>query len=245
LIETEICKLNKIAKILQITGNSHLLLFAFFVSFKPFAQQTLKCATTHYPPYTIYDPKNNTFSGLDMDIIYELSNDLDVKFSIDNLPWPRLKSEISKGKYDCYFSLGKFKNREEYLEFTSIPMHITKIAVFYTKGVSFEDINFKGKEIGVHRGINLHKEVQLPPNLGLASIRKIHSNEALFEMLRLNRLDAVLTSHEVGKYLLKVSSIEDNFSALVIEGYELPVYLAFTKNKVDVNRFNTALRKLD
>ncbi|GAA0814573.1 transporter substrate-binding domain-containing protein [Colwellia asteriadis] len=220
--------------------------FVFFsVSFNSFGHSTLKCATTHYPPYTIYNPKNNTFSGLDMDIIYELSNKLDVSFSIDNLPWSRLKSEISKGNYDCYFSLGKFKDREEYLEFTSIPMHITKVAIFYTKGVLFEDINFTEIEIGVHRGINLHKEVKLPQNFETANIRKIQSNEALFEMLRLNRLGAVVTSYEVGKYILKSKSIEDNFSTLVIEGYELPVYLAFTKNKVDVNKFNSALRKLD
>ncbi len=77
----------------------------------------------------------------------------------------------------------------------------------------------------------------------LANIRKIHSNEALFEMLQLNRLKAVITSHEVGKNLLNISSIENNYCSLVIEGYELPVFLAFSKNRVDISEFNVALKK--
>lgn len=244
LIANETFKLGKVTEKLQIVRNNLLILFAFLISFNSTAQDTLKCATTHYPPYTIYDAKNNTFSGLDMDILNKLSKNLEVKFSVDNLPWSRLKNEISKGRYDCYFSLGKFKNREKYLEFTSEPMHITKVAIFYTKGIPFEETNFNGKEIGVHRGINLHKEIKLPHNLAQANIRKLHSNEALFEMLRLNRLEAVITSYEVGKYLLKVSSIENSFTALVIDSYELPVFLAFRKNKVDISKFNTALKKI-
>ena len=29
--------------------------------------KTLRCVTTHYPPFTIFDEKSDTFTGLDID----------------------------------------------------------------------------------------------------------------------------------------------------------------------------------
>lgn len=221
---------------------SYLLLS--LLSFELLAMEHIKCATTHYPPYTIFNPDTDSFSGLDMEIMNKLSNKLGIKTSVVNLPWVRLKEEIKKGNFDCYFSLGKFQHRERHLDYTTTPMHITKVAIFTRHNKAINQINFSNMEIGVHRGINLHKEVQLPLSMKSATFRKILSNEALFQMLLKNRLEAVITSYEVGKYLLDTSSAKNKYSAVVIDGYELPVYLAFTKGKFRIEKFNSALSSI-
>lgn len=238
--------ITKVFKSVQLYVKFFLMILSIVMtvlSSNAYAKKSLNCATTHYPPYTIYNSENRSFSGLDMKVINALSTDLGIKFKVDNLPWARLKNEISKGRYDCYFSLGKFLNREKHLDYTSTPMHVTKVAIFHKGSKPIEQINFKNKEIGVHRGINLHKEIRLPSNFNEANIRKINSNESLFHMFELNRLEAVITSYEVGKHLLSNGSYKTQYSVFIVEGYELPVYLAFTKGRVELEKINVALEK--
>ncbi|GHE92428.1 substrate-binding periplasmic protein [Thalassotalea profundi] len=212
----------------------------------PFAysKETLKCATTHYPPYTIYDSKSGNFTGYDMDIINAFAKNLNTDISVTNLPWARLKLEIKKNNYDCFFSLANLVYREEYLDFTTVPTHVTKIAIFYPKNIEFESIDFSQKVIGVHRGINFHEDVTHPKNLQLAKFHKLQSNEVLFEMLKSKRVDLVLTSMKVGQYLLEKNNINDKFNMFEIEGYQLPVFIAFTKGKFDLEIFNSALESV-
>lgn len=223
--------------------------FTFIVFFYLFSTnetmavtKSLTCATTHYPPYTAFNEENKTFSGIDMDIVKPLFKQLNYQVNIVNLPWARLKEEITKNTYDCYFSLAKIDDRENYLSFTSTPTHITTIAIFYAK--QFNSIDFTDKTVGVHRGIGVHEDVMPYHGLHGAKLYKLPSNEILFQMLHHHRVDAVVTSKVVGEYILKTQYSDFNFNSLDIGNFQLPVYIAFKKGAVDINIVNQELEKI-
>jgi ABC-type amino acid transport substrate-binding protein len=228
-----------IPKLLKV---SLLILISLIIAKPCFSVQKLKCATTNYPPYSIFDKSTDTFTGLDLDIVLPLFEQLGIEVDIVNLPWARLKKEIPKGDYDCYFSLGKFKDREQFLEYSNLPMHITSIAIFYIENQG--GIDFSKKIVGVHRGINIHENI--PPTYGIQSstVHKLPSNEVLFKMLYTGRVDAVVTNKVVGKYILKQMDVNFSVDILDIEEYKLPVYLAFRKGVVDISQVNKMLLKI-
>lgn len=120
-------------------------------------------------------------------------------------------------------------------------MHTTRIAIFNSNNTKKRDVNLSDKVIGVHRGINFHEDIVLPENLQQAKFHQLPSNEILFDMLIHNRVDAVITSHDVGRYLMSLNSLDNELNVTVVKGYALPVHLAFTKNRIDINKVNEAL----
>tara|TARA_R110001583_G_C5603435_1_gene404686 strand:+ start:427 stop:1143 length:717 start_codon:yes stop_codon:yes gene_type:complete len=229
-------------KIINLYKLILILLLSFFITKTCFSGQKLTCATTNYPPYTIFDESTKTFSGLDIDIIAPLFKQLKIDVEIVNLPWIRLKKEIKKGSYDCYFSLGRFEDREEFLDYSNLPTHITTIAIFYPKHQ--KKIDFSNKIVGVHRGINIHENIPFSYGLKSSTIYKLPSNDVLFKMLKNGRVDAVITSKLVGEYIS--NRLDTNLSVEVvdIEEYKLPVYLAFKKDVIDINNINKVLLKI-
>ncbi|MBA6224895.1 transporter substrate-binding domain-containing protein [Colwellia sp. MB02u-18] len=206
------------------------------------AVKTLTCATTHYPPYTIFDQSNDRFTGLDMAIIDPVFKQLNYDVKIVNIPWARLKKEIKKNTYDCYFSLAKLKDREQFLEYSNKPTHISRISIFYPENLQTSDLS--GKKVGVYRGINFHQDILSFNGLRTSDFHELPSNEVLFQMLSLKRLDAVVTSKVVGKYILQNQYVDFKVEVLDIAEYKLPVYLAFKKGVIDINRVNTVLLKV-
>ncbi|MDG1750629.1 MAG: transporter substrate-binding domain-containing protein [Thalassotalea sp.] len=214
----------------------------FFIANNAFAQQSMICATTHYPPYTIFDESTSSFTGLDMDIINPLFEQLNLKLKVINLPWARLKREIKNNKYDCYFSLGKFQDREVFLDYPTTPTHITKIALFYPAQQGH--IDFENKVIGVHRGINNYKDISSSYGLDLSTIHKLPTNEVLFQMLHSNRINAVVTSKVVGEFILKTHYPAFDVNTVEVKEYRLPVYVAFKKGIIEMKLVNEALHNL-
>ncbi|WP_170246324.1 substrate-binding periplasmic protein [Colwellia hornerae] len=218
------------------------IFFVLFITKPSFSAQKLTCATTHYPPYTVFNESTKTFSGSDIDIITPLFEQLKIDVKIINLPWARLKKEIKKNRYDCYFSVGKFEYREKFLEYSNLPTHITTIAIFYPKHGSA--IDFKNKTVGVHRGINIHKNIPASYGLESAIFHQLPSNEVLFDMLQNGRIDAIVTSKVVGEYIYKNMEANFDLAVLDIEKYKLPVYLAFKKDVIDISKVNNVLLKM-
>jgi len=119
--------------------------------------KTLRCVTTHYPPFTIYDEKADTFTGLDIDYIKFIEKNLNLKIDVVHLPWARVKKEMELGYYDCYFSLANYKERTEYLDFTSEPLHTTKFGLFTLNEDNLLIDDLSKAAIAMLRGVILPK----------------------------------------------------------------------------------------
>lgn len=227
----------KITKLLAL-----FLLFSLMASSNAKAAKKLTCATTHYPPYTIFDESKNEFIGSDITLLQLLFKNIDLDVEVVNLPWARLKKEIKKNHYDCYFSLGKLPNREVFLDYTDTPTHITKIAIFSAR--DNKKLDLTNKIVGVHRGINFHLDIAHLHQLENASFKKLPSNDVLFKMLINERLDAVITSKVVDEHILINQHPDFMANITNITRYQLPTYIAFKKDTIDISVVNKALLKI-
>lgn len=220
-----------------------LLLFMVWTPFSVRAnvpEKQLRCATTHYPPFTIYHPSTQQFSGSDTDLLRQLAAEMGWHVSIDNLPWSRVNYEIHSGEqYDCFFSLSYKAERAKHLDYTDVPMHTTHYALIKTKGGRQAN-----QVIGSLRGIPLSDELAQRLNIDKFTMHFSTSNEQLLEMLMLNRIDGFVTNSEVGKYLISQAKAEEYLTVDVANELPVPTFLTFRRGRVDTQAVNAALQRL-
>ena len=207
--------------------------------------QRIKCATTHYPPFAIYQQKTGKFVGRDLDILRSLEEKFNWQFKVDNLPWGRVNVEIEKDNYDCFFAMAYEDRRAEHLDYTQYPLHVTRYGVFHKNtNYNVTDKNFSGLSIGLLRGIPLAPPVLEMYDLASANIVYLGSNEIMLSMVELGRIDAAITNYDVGNYVLTEMEEQTDIVSFVIEGYRLPVFLVFKKDQQDIDKINQELSTL-
>lgn len=59
-----------------------LLAFSFSSLLLAAPNKTLRCATTHYPPFTIYDDETHTFTGIDIDYLAFIERNLNLNIEV-------------------------------------------------------------------------------------------------------------------------------------------------------------------
>ncbi|MGS2721608.1 substrate-binding periplasmic protein [Paraglaciecola aestuariivivens] len=223
-----------------------LVLFALscWQSFANNAKPPLKvlCATTHYPPYSIYDASTYTFSGSDTVIMQALAKQFGWNMQIVNLPWSRLKATLGTQDYDCYFSLGDFPERRELVVYTEHPLHLTRFAYFHRKNSQFEE----NKNIGIVRGIALPELMESKWQLQNEPLVPLKNNKALVDMLLKERIDSFVTNKAAGLYEIEKSAGADKITYRAFDEFTLPVYLVFSKSfaqQEDLEQINQWLKQ--
>ncbi len=205
----------------------------------------MRCATTHYPPYTTYHAETNTFSGKDIDILKKLGKKMSITFKVVNLPWPRVLNEI-KGTsinryFDCYLSLAKTAARSRHVEFSSVPMHITRYSLFYLSDhKSFNASNLSGKLFGILNGVPLPPEIYIHYDFSNTSFTKVNRVEGLYKMLINHRIDGFIIGYEVGMNLQQHQKL--NF--FIFKDYFVSTFIAFKKGTVNIDKVNKALKTI-
>jgi len=64
--------------------------------------------------------------------------------------------------------------------------------------------------------------------------------ETLYKMLLLKRIDGYIIGEKVGEYLQK----EVRLNSFIFKNFELPTFLVFKKNVIDIDKVNTVLSTL-
>lgn len=150
---------------------------------------TLRCVTTHYPPFTIFDEKSDTFTGLDIEYLTFIERNLNLKIDVIHLPWARVKKEMALGYYDCYFSLANTKERAKYLDFTSVPLHTTKYGLFALNKDKLLTDDLSNTPIAMLRGVALPEVIAKKYSLDENNLLRSLSTKDTFELLEKNALN--------------------------------------------------------
>ena len=87
-----------------------------------------------------------------------------------------------------------------------------------------------GKKIAVKRGFSYGDSFDKIRKQRLFDVTETSSDKASFSMLKLGRVDVVLTDEEIGKILLKEMGIEDKILKLPNPLSKNKVYLVVKKN---------------
>ncbi|MDC9496303.1 MULTISPECIES: substrate-binding periplasmic protein [unclassified Pseudoalteromonas] len=206
-----------------------LLAFSFSSLLLAAPNKTLRCATTHYPPFTIYDDETHTFTGIDIDYLAFIERNLNLNIEVVHLPWARIKKEMTLGYYDCYFALANNTERAQYLEFTTEPLHTTQFGLFSTQKANLNN-DLSNSRIAMLRGVKLPSVLAKEYNIKQSNFMHSLSTKATFDLLNKQRVDYAITNYQAGLWYSKGYK---NIYAKQLEGYALPVYIAFKHGMVD------------
>tara|TARA_B100001059_G_C17691563_1_gene505236 strand:+ start:274 stop:966 length:693 start_codon:yes stop_codon:yes gene_type:complete len=206
-----------------------LLAFSFSSLLLAAPNKTLRCATTHYPPFTIYDDETHTFTGIDIDYLAFIERNLNLNIEVVHLPWARIKKEMTLGYYDCYFALANNTERAQYLEFTTEPLHTTQFGLFSTQKANLNN-DLSNSRIAMLRGVKLPSVLAKEYNIKQSNFMHSLSTKATFDLLDKQRVDYAITNYQAGLWYSKGYK---NIYAKQLEGYALPVYIAFKHGMVD------------
>ena len=206
-----------------------LLAFSFSSLLLAAPNKTLRCATTHYPPFTIYDDETHTFTGIDIDYLAFIERNLNLNIEVVHLPWARIKKEMTLGYYDCYFALANNTERAQYLEFTTEPLHTTQFGLFSTQKANLNN-DLSNSRIAMLRGVKLPNVLAKEYSIKQSNFMHSLSTKATFDLLDKQRVDYAITNYQAGLWYSKGYK---NIYAKQLEGYALPVYIAFKHGVVD------------
>lgn len=219
-----------------------LLIFALMASSLAVAEsgKTLRCVTTHYPPYTIFDEQKNIFTGSDIELINYLNQSLGLNIKVIHLPWARVKKEMTLNYYDCYFSLATNTLREKHLEFTQHPTHVTKFGLFALDKSTLNNKDFSSTRIAMLRGVALPNEIADKYNILPKNIMHTLSTSDSFKLLEKKRVDFIITNYQAGLWFAKNSV---GIHARQFHESSLPVYIAFKPGVVDINLIDKQIKQ--
>ena len=202
--------------------------------------KTLRCVTTHYPPFTIYDEKADTFTGLDIDYIKFIEKNLNLKIDVVHLPWARVKKEMELGYYDCYFSLANYKERTEYLDFTSEPLHTTKFGLFTLNEDNLLIDDLSKAAIAMLRGVILPKIIAKKYSLDENNLLRSLSTKDTFELLEKKRVEYAITNYQAGLWYSKEYK---NIYARQLNDFTFPTYIAFKRGVIDTKLVDEQIKR--
>jgi polar amino acid transport system substrate-binding protein len=208
-----------------------ILLFSFQI----FAQQqTIRIATLEYPPFIYSD--GNQVKGSIVEKVMDIFSRLGVAVIINIYPIARGLLMVNNGDIDAYFSLKRTPERERDLLFTNEPL-IRQSFVFFAKKESKIEWDgnietIKDYKIGVVSNTSYGNIFDgYIKNSIIVNTDKAQSFELNFKKLILGRIDLVINSYDVGKYLLEKLNAENEVIALFPPVEIINSYLAFTRAK--------------
>ena len=213
---------------------------------KSYAENVTIGVDNSYAPY-MYE-KGGNILGIYPVLIKKIFDEIGVKYKIVAYPWKRVKKLSEEGKIIG----GGFLKTEERLKIYKFSDAIfsEKIAVFVQKEKSFkyEKVSdLSGKRIAVKRGFSYGDDFDKIRKQSLFDVIETSSDKSSFSMLKLGRVDAVLTDEEIGKILLKEIGIEDKILKLPNPLSKNKVYLVVKKDGKFLDlipKINNAIKNL-
>jgi len=185
----------------------------------------------NYPPYEMM--QNNKLTGFHVELIKQVAKKLEITVRFKSYPWKRALTMVKNGKVDAVTFVGVNADRSNYIIFTpgnELSFAHTGLVVLASRQSEF---NFNGIQLD-----NL-RHFKFGHNLGfiygnyydLATLDKspFTSNEQLFNMLRIQRIDiAVLNA---GEFKHRISINDKTTQELVMLDKRVAIanYLGFSK----------------
>lgn len=192
----------------------------------------LDCASTVFEPFVVRS--GNKISGIDVEVIKEVGRRLNIVVEFHLMPWKRLEQNIKEGTETCVAAYFRTPDRETYMDFTHIPLHLTAYTLFVNSDKNPQQYrgfeHLKETVIGVNRGFKTTPEFEEAREKGW--IKRYDLNNALqgLKMLSQQRLDAILTNYHVGLFLIKANKIH-GVVPLKPAVASTPAYFVFSRKK--------------
>lgn len=206
-----------------------------------------------FPPLVWYEEKNGIFEafGIQPDILEELSKRTGIQYDLIRMPFARIKMSLKFGKIDASLGGWKWPDREVYGTYMDRPMAYDFFKLYVIKGKEF---NFEkvedlfNKRIGKLHALNVYPEMDRATKEGKMKVSEMNKRCRLIKMLKLGRLDAILSSSMAMTYESKIMGITDIVALPKMLTKPQGTYIWFSKKSdVDptvIEQFNRAMEEM-
>ncbi|WP_440055787.1 substrate-binding periplasmic protein [Pseudoalteromonas sp. T1lg65] len=227
------------------------ILFLLFIVYSSLTYgRVVKLVTLEYPPYEFQGAQDA--SGIAVELVREAFNRIEQPFTIQFMPWGRAIREIKTGRVDGIFTIYRTPSREEFMVFSDEVLIQQSISIFARKS---NQIEFGGRveslssyRIGVVRKVSYGAELDEAINTGLfENIVTTDSGMNSFKLLLADRVDIVLSNRLGGMEIIKQLGIENEVYRVPSYAYDIPSYIAFSKQRPSHNlkqQVDAALRQM-
>lgn len=151
----------------------------------------LSVATMVWPPFRMSSPGAH-LSGLDVDLLNEISRRTGLQFDIQVMPWARGLERMRQGHVDLMTGLARTLEREAYVEYLSPPYHACAPR-FYGSAVLQGQVRDYGDLSRLRIGYVLESAYFEPFDSDTRlNKRGVNSESQLLEMLQRGRIDLLV-----------------------------------------------------
>lgn len=189
-----------------------LFSFCFVVQAKKAKRFVLNCATDDFAPYSyIKKSKGKTkLVGVEVDLFYEALKRLGIEGTLKVLPWKRMMYEVKEGSIDCMFAAFWTPERKEFMNFTHVPFHVSRLVIYVNKKnpFKFTDIkDFHGKSFALPNGFKTSLQFDSLIKAKKVNVREVRLMENALKMLNKGRVDAVISNNLVAQEIINSSKL--------------------------------------
>jgi polar amino acid transport system substrate-binding protein len=190
----------------------------------------LTTVNAHWPPWRVLKD-DGQLSGIDIDILQDLSTRLQLKLVTKGCGWKRCLKYMEVGESDIMTGLYRTPEREQYMKFIAPPYRVTQGTCFYVNKNNSLKINkyqdLQELTIGVVKKVSYFEQFDNDSNLNKYQVT---TDEDLFRLLRGKRIDTIILACTTGDITLKQLGLAGEIKrANYIHTVIRPVYLAVSK----------------
>lgn len=224
-----------------------VLIIILLVLFTLPAEDTIIVATEIWAPFRI-KMNEESFSGIDIDILNRIGDEMGIVFRVEQYPWVRCLNNMKQGSVDIMTGLAYTDERAEYISYSN-DYYYQCNAAFYTLAADTVRItqydDLKGLEIGYTRGSAYFE----PFNSDTTLIKKdFHGEANLLKLLLSRRVDTFVgTDCQVAYDIVRMGYGEEIVQQEYIPEDHIRLYIGVSQRSPFVKRweeFNSILGRL-
>jgi len=199
-------------------------------------------------PYIIKTEGSKSYSGIMIDIVNEVISRVEHQADYNITVWARAYNDVIKGHKEALIPAMKTEERERLLWYPEEPLLSLRMSLFKAKGADLAWngalTSLQGASISVVRGAKVSPDFDQAMDSGLFKVEKRTDFDLVMLAVAAKRADYGAADQLMGIWAAKNNGISNDVE--IAEPYlaEVPVYIAFSKEKVDakfVSRFNKEL----
>ena len=152
--------------------------------------------------------ESGNITGVDVEIIRELSKRLNLNLDITLVPWKRVLFNVMHGLNQAGMPLFLTQERQEYALYTDVPVHHSLMTVFTSLDNDFEFKQLSGlygRIVGIRRGFSISPEFDKAVQDGLIEINEVNNVDQLIQLVKFNRVDVIIDKRATVGYYLNLS----------------------------------------
>jgi polar amino acid transport system substrate-binding protein len=205
--------------------------------------------TEAWPPFRINEEKTRWgFSGIDVDILEAMEQELGVRVKLERHPFARCLEMLKSGQADLFTGLARSDERAAYVTYVPSP-YFTVGPVFYTKKGKGALIKEYGDLYGRSVGYSLNS-VYFEPFNSDAKLEKIgiSTELQLIQMLVLGRIDVTIGTNPNLAYDILANGYADKLEQTAyVPEQKTPIYFGISSKSPVValsDRMDAFIKKL-